>query len=39
MLADAAFGLVCLLCLPFMKSAKAVQKPAPGAAVPEAIEP
>ena len=38
--ADALFGLVCLACLPFMKPlSKTAPKPAPGAGVPEAIEP
>ena len=38
--ADAVFGLVCLACLPFMKPVSpAKRRPAPGAAVPEAIEP
>jgi MFS family permease len=43
--ADALFGLVCLACLPFMKPVARPARPgqplqaAPGAAVPEAIEP
>ena len=38
--ADAGFGLVCLVCLPFMKPpAKPVADLPPGAAVPEAISP
>lgn len=35
---DAAFGLVCLGCLPFMAPRKSRQE-APGAAVPEAVQP
>jgi MFS family permease len=40
LMADAAIGMVCLLCLPAMRPAKG-PRPAipPGAAVPEAIEP
>jgi MFS family permease len=37
--ADALFGLVCLVCLPFMRPVAAPARPPVGSAVPEAIEP
>ena len=36
--ADALFGLVCLACLPFMRAVKK-PGPAPGAAIPEVVQP
>ena len=36
--ADALFGLVCLACLPFMRPVKK-PAPAPGAAIPEVVQP
>ena len=37
--ADALFGLVCLICLPFMRIAARTKTPAPLAGVPEALAP
>ena len=39
LLADAGFGLVCLLCLPFMRVPKTTDAPSPGSALPEGVQP